>query len=221
MRFRTAVAAKRRAGGVALVCAAFAWGHFGERLTPAAAASPCVPAQLAGICRCGEELAGPRQPLPRTLGGVALGTARSDLEFRWGGLACHPGARELDVCRLSRGGDPEIYLFRDRVVSLAQQLPVPTEPLKLLDSFVRRHGVPTLKGHTERDRMGRLHEIFGWKDAETLEALRFVWAPEPPEGGGRRLQSVILTVWDRAAYTRWEREQTPPCPAPSPAGPAI
>lgn len=166
-------------------------------VVPSAAASPAVTPNT------------PSEALPRGLSNVTLGMSRQAVEEQLGALTCHRNPGGFDVCTGSRPAVPdvaglEVYLYRDRVLSLTGQAPASAAPLDQIDGFMRRFGKPSLNGLTETDRLGRLHEIYGWKDEHSIYSVRFVWEETPREP--RRLAATMVTVWDRPAYDEWAQD---------------
>jgi hypothetical protein len=148
------------------------------------------------------------QALPRAVGEVALGMARSEVESNVGRLSCHENAEGFDVCRPT---DPargerglEVFLYHDKVISLAREIPPPEDVWSHLEELNGRYGKPSLNGLTERDRSGRLHEVYGWRDGSSLYSVRFIWQESVTQP--RRLIGTAVTLWDRQAYAAWEKD---------------
>jgi hypothetical protein len=86
-----------------------------------------------------------------------------------------------------------------------------------LNALIDRFGRPSLSGLRERDKSGRLHEIYGWKDDNSLYSVRFMWreaANAEPE-----LLGTVIALWDRKGYQQWEAEaqqRTRPTPEEEP-----
>jgi hypothetical protein len=203
------------------VLAAVALAVLGWQSAPLAAAAPPTSPPAAAPTAVPSPAA--FEPLPRAAAGVGLGMRRAEVQAQLGNLTCHDNPAGFQVCNGSPAGGAaarnlEVYFHRGRVLSLAYDEAVPSDAWTLLDALVRRHGTPTLSGLTERDQQGRLHEIYGWRDAQTLCSLRFVWEEQGPNP--RRLTATTVTVWDRKAYEAWEREQ-PRREAPGGATPAL
>jgi len=158
------------------------------------------------------------EALPRTVGAVGLRMSRTAVEGALGPLTCHDSPDGFEVCRATdpnRGESTlELFFVHGEVVSLAYEIPAPADVLSHLESLTKRHGKPSLSGLTERDRDGRLHETYGWKDDKSLYSIRFVWHEEPSKP--RRLGGTVVTLWDREAYGAWERSRvrTPPASTP-------
>ena len=169
---------------------------------------PATPTQVPLAAVPALATAPPREGLPRVVGAVKLGMGRPDVEGQLGGLDCHPTPDGLDVCRpkdAARGeGGLEVYFYHDAVISLAYEIPLPRDVFGHLEALSQRYGNPSLKGLTERDRTGRLHEVYGWRDTDSLYSIRFVY--EESETQPRRLAGATVTLWDRAAYAAWEKD---------------
>jgi hypothetical protein len=147
--------------------------------------------------------------LPRSVAGVTLGMSRSAAEAKLGHLTCHPGKAGCDVCDPDNetGGDIhhlQLYLHRDEVISVSYEEPAPANPSDLLNHLIERYGSPSLSGMRERDKSGRLHEIYGWKDDQSLYSVRFMWRDAP--GESRELLATTIALWDRKGYQVWESE---------------
>ncbi len=148
-------------------------------------------------------------PLPRTVGDIALGMPRAAVEQRLGKLTCHENPNGFDVCGAAANAEAqrqklEIFFFRGAVVSLAHELPTTGDVWSQLAPLLTRYGNPSLNGLRERDRDGRLHEVYGWKDKETLYSIRFVWKEESDRE--RQLVGTTVTLWDRQGYADWEND---------------
>jgi hypothetical protein len=149
------------------------------------------------------------EPLPRQVAEVALGMPHAEVEHILGQLECNPRPAGYTVCTGGKGtGDQvsnlEIFLYHDHVLSLSYGAPVPGDAWTYLESFVTTYGEPSLKGLTEHDSNGRLHEIYGWKDDTTIYSVRLIWVEEAPNP--RQFAGVAITLWDRAAYLDWEKD---------------
>jgi len=154
------------------------------------------------------------EPLPRALDDIALGMPRPAVEQHLGALTCHTNADGLDVCQAAAGeaGKLNIFFHRGAVVSLARDVPGTGDAWSQLESLMSQYGNPALNGLRERDRDGRLHEVYGWKDRETLYSVRFVWKEDAD--AGRRLVGTTVTLWDRKGYADWESDPTHQQPPP-------
>jgi hypothetical protein len=152
--------------------------------------------------------------LPRTVDSLALSMSRTAVEAQIGALDCHDSDDDVHVCRpqdAARGRQElEIYFFRDTVVSIAYEIPPPAEVWSHLEALTHQYGNPSLNGMTQRDVRNRLHEIYGWRDLQTIYSTRFVWAESPPP---RHVVGTVVTIWDRAAYAAWEDEKARHVPA--------
>jgi hypothetical protein len=161
---------------------------------------------------------GALEALPRAVGTVALKMTRHEVESQLGSLACHHNAEGFQVCRAAdpKRGEPglEVFLYRSQVISLAHEVPSPKEVWSYIETLTARYGKPVLNGMTERDRSGRLHEVYGWRDRHSLYSVRFVWQEAPT----RNLNGAAITLWDREAYGAWEKDsarrstELPPTP---------
>jgi hypothetical protein len=150
-----------------------------------------------------------REALPRAVGAVTLRMARAQVEQHVGALACrnHPDGFEVCTVKDSARAAPELEVFfhHREVISLAYTTPAAEEVWTQLEALTKRYGTPSLKGLTERDRSGRLHEIYGWRDPQSLYSVRFIWQDDPAQP--RRLLATGVTLWDREAYAAWEAER--------------
>lgn len=146
--------------------------------------------------------------LPRAVDTVTLSMPRGAVEQQIGALECHNSDDGVEVCRpkdASRGrSELEVFFYRDAVVSIAYEIPPPPELWSHLEALNNQYGKPSLNGMTQRDVRNRLHEIYGWRDAQTIYSTRFVWAEAPPP---RHVVTTVITIWDRAAYAAWEDEK--------------
>lgn len=152
--------------------------------------------------------AGKSPALPRAVGEVALRMKRSEVLDRIGDLSCYESIQGFEVCRpvdRTRGERGlEVFLYRDEVISLAYEVRAPKEVWTYLEELNGRYGKPSLNGLTERDRNGRLHELYGWRDGSSLYSVRFIWQESANQA--RRLIGTSITLWDRQGYAAWERE---------------
>lgn len=146
--------------------------------------------------------------LPRAVDTVTLSMARSAVEAQIGTLECHDSDDGVEVCRpkdKTRGrSELEVFFYRNAVVSIAYEVPPPPELWSHLEALNNQYGKPSLNGMTQRDVRNRLHEIYGWRDNQTIYSTRFVWAESPPP---RHVVTTVITIWDRAAYAAWEDEK--------------
>jgi hypothetical protein len=168
--------------------------------TPAAAAVPPAPPVK-------------HEPLPRSVAGVTLGMDRDAVEATLGHLTCHPGKAGCEVCDPDRKEDGgairhlQVYLNHGQVISVSYDGPAPANALDALNQLIDRFGSPALSGVRERDQTGRLHEIYGWKDEQSLYSVRFMW--HDGEAEGRELLGTATALWDRKGYQLWESETLP------------
>jgi len=150
-----------------------------------------------------------KEALPREIGGVSLGMDRLAVIEKIGALTCHDNPQGIEVCTGERQPATsvkgfEIYMYREKVLSLAYEEAANGDAWTYLDGLLRRFGEPTLKGLADRDRQDRLHEVYGWRDDDTLYSARFIWeeiAPNP-----RKLVGTAVAIWDRKAYEAWEKD---------------
>jgi hypothetical protein len=165
----------------------------------------------------------PHQALPRSVAGIALGMTRSAAEAKLGHLTCHPSKAGCEVCDPDTDPGVEIhhlqlYLHRDQVISVSYEGPPPANALDALTQLIDRYGSPSLSGIRERDQSGRLHEIYGWKDEQSLYSVRFMWRDAAAEG--RELLGTATALWDRKGYQLWESETQPHGEPPAKSGDA-
>jgi len=157
------------------------------------------------------------EPLPRTVAGVTLGMSRAVAETQLGHLTCHPSRAGCEVCdpdKKEEGGDIrhlQVYLNHDQVISVSYEGPAPANAFDALNQLIDRFGSPALSGVRERDQSGRLHEIYGWKDEQSLYSVRFMWrdAEADAKAEGRELLGTATALWDRKGYQLWESETLP------------
>ncbi len=152
------------------------------------------------------------EALPRSVMGVSLEMSRADAEGTLGPLTCHENKAGFQVC----SGAPqqpddvrrlELYLHHEHVISVSYESPAPKNAGDALNGLIDRYGQPSLSGHRERDRSGQLHEIYGWKDDQSLCSVRFIW--KDTEGGNSELVGTATALWDRNGYQQWEAESKP------------
>jgi len=148
-----------------------------------------------------------REALPRSVSDVALGMSHAEIQQSLGKLTCEdkPAGHELCTGTHNTGTTArnlEVFFYQKRVFSLSYEAATPDNIWSYLDSRMAAYGEPVLKGLTERDRQGRLHEIYGWKDEATIYSVRFIWEDE--EEDQRSLSTVAIAIWDREAYLEWE-----------------
>jgi hypothetical protein len=152
------------------------------------------------------------EALPRSVAGITLGMTRAAAETKLGHLTCHPGKAGCEVCDPDRDPGAEmhhlqLYLHHDQVISVSYEEPPPADASEALNQLIYRYGSPSLSGIRERDQAGRLHEIYGWKDDQSLYSVRFMW--RDPETEGRELLGTATALWDRKGYQLWESETQP------------
>ncbi len=170
---------------------------------------PNVP-QAASDGQAGTPLAAVRhESLPRAIVGVSLGMSLADAEARLGKLSCHDAASGCRVCTGAREQIDEVahlqlYIHHDRVISLSYDGVTPSSARTWLDSLIERYGHPSLSGVRERDTSGRLHEVYGWKDEQSLYSVRLIWQDNEP--GIPALVGTAIAMWDRKGYQQWEAD---------------
>lgn len=203
------------AGAIAL--AMLAWGCRGEEAArPAVSTSTTSPAPSTAAPVLPTEPE--REPLQKALGALALGMTAADAEAKLGPLTCRDTKELYRICSPASAVAPDVtavefYLFHDRVIAITYERPEVRSAWEFLDHCIERYGRPSLSGVNERDRTGRLHEIYGWKDDTSLYSVRFVWVDAPT--GARELSTTVIALWDRKAYEEWEAERQPQRPAPA------
>lgn len=159
-----------------------------------------------------------RDALPRSVAGITLGMTRAAAEGKLGHLTCHAGKAGCEVCDPDKeqGSDIhhlQLYLHHDQVISVSYEGAAPANVWDTLNQLIDRYGNPALSGARERDQTGRLHEIYGWRDDQSLYSVRFMWKDASAEG--RELLGTATALWDRKGYLLWESEAQPPgTPAP-------
>ena len=161
--------------------------------------------------------------LPRSVGGITLGMTRAAAEGTVGHLTCHPGKAGCEVCdpEKEQAGDIhhlQLYLHHDQVISVSYEGAAPANVWDTLNQLIDRYGNPSLSGVRERDQTGRLHEIYGWKDDQSLYSVRFMW--KDAAGEDRELLGTATALWDRKGYLLWESETQPPGAPPPKSGDA-
>lgn len=147
--------------------------------------------------------------LPRSVAGVRLGMTVSQAEAKLGALSCRNSKAGYRLCKGGRPSAPdvrnlELYVVHDHVISVSYDRPVPSSAWDVLSTLIDRYGRPSLSGVREHDKQGRLHEIYGWKDARSMYSVRFVW--RDPESEHPQLEAVATALWDRKGYDQWEAE---------------
>jgi hypothetical protein len=150
-----------------------------------------------------------REALPRSVAGITLGMSATEAEGQLGPLTCHAKRAGYKVCSGTKQPSPEfgnlqLYLVHDRVVSVSYETPAPASMWDALNGLIDRYGRPSLSGLRERDTSGRVHEIYGWKDDNSLYSVRFMW--RLAENAEPELLGTAITLWDRKAYQQWEAE---------------
>jgi len=149
------------------------------------------------------------EALPRSVGDITLGMSATDAEGKLGKMVCHTHRAGFQVCS---GTNPpskdlrnlQLYIVHDYVVSVSYESLAPASMRETVNGLIERYGHPSLSGLRERDKSGRLHEIYGWKDDNSLYSVRFMWrkaAKAEPE-----LLGTVIALWDRKGYQQWEAE---------------
>ena len=149
------------------------------------------------------------EALPRSVGDITLGMSATDAEGKLGKMVCHTHRAGFQVCS---GTNPpskdlrnlQLYIVHNYVVSVSYESPAPASMWETMNGLIERYGHPSLSGLRERDKSGRLHEIYGWKDDNSLYSIRFMWreaANPKPE-----LLGAVIALWDRKGYQQWEAE---------------
>ncbi len=159
----------------------------------------------------------PTEPLPRAVGDVTLGASLADVQAKLGALDCHDNPEGFRVCspKAAPPGTPrnlEVFLFHDHVVSLAHENDTGPDVWNYVRALMARFGTPSLNGARNQDNRGRTHEIYGWKDEQSLYSVRFIWDSDTAD---RRLTATTITLWDRKAYRQWEEQKKSAQPAPA------
>jgi hypothetical protein len=149
------------------------------------------------------------EALPRSVAGITLGMSATEAEDKLGKLICHANRAGYQVCAGTNQPTGEfrnlqLYLVHDRVVSVSYESPAPTSMWDALNALIDRYGRPSLSGLRERDTSGRLHEIYGWKDDNSLYSVRFMW--REAESAEPELVGTAIALWDRKGYQQWEAE---------------
>ncbi|MFI5366822.1 MAG: hypothetical protein ACHQ4J_14500 [Candidatus Binatia bacterium] len=152
------------------------------------------------------------EALPRIVLGISLAMSRADAEGKLGPLTCHENKAGFQVCggavpQTSDVSHLELYLHHEHVISVSYDSPAPKNAWDALNGLIDRFGQPSLSGLRERDQSGRLHEIYGWKDEQSLYSVRFIW--KETEAGQSELVGATIALWDRKGYEQWEAEAKP------------
>ena len=133
----------------------------------------------------------------------------TEAEGKLGKLICHANRAGYQVCSGTRQPSEEfhnlqLYLVHDRVVSVSYESPPPASMWDALNALIDRYGRPSLSGLRQRDKTGRVHEIYGWKDDDSLYSIRFMWRETP--NAEPELLGTVVALWDRKGYQQWEAE---------------
>jgi hypothetical protein len=191
---------------VALAVLAVALAACGQSQSPPPRSTPTVARAAPTSPPASPEA---RALLPRDVAGVELGTSIAAAQSKLGALDCHDNPQGFRVCvpKTPPADAPnklEVYLVHDTVVSLSYHSDIGTNVWDFLNGLMKRYGHPSVNGIHEKDKQGRVHEIYGWKDDRTLFSVRFIWSGE---GADRKLTSTAITSWDRKSYNEWEAER--------------
>lgn len=184
-----------------------------------------TPAEHAAAAASTPQVSPHYEALPRAVAGVSLGVSRTDAEAALGPLSCRDTPAGYQLCTSAQEHIDdvthlELYIHHQRVISLSYEGATPADAWALLDRLTERYGRPSLSGVRKRDQKGRLHEVYGWKDEQSLYSVRFIW--QETESGTRDLVGTAISLWDRKGYQQWEAEtqQTPPPATREPNEPA-
>jgi hypothetical protein len=196
-----------RAG--ALACGLLLLLYCGCHSRESPSQQPTPGAQSAVSAAAATPTAPHHEALPRSVGDITLGMSARDAEGKLGKLVCHTHRAGYQVCS---GTNPpskdlrnlQLYIVHDYVVSVSYESPAAASMLETVNGLIERYGHPSLSGLRQRDESGRLHEIYGWKDDNSLYSIRFTW--RETENGGAELVSTVIALWDRKGYQQWEDE---------------
>jgi hypothetical protein len=133
----------------------------------------------------------------------------SEAEGHLGHLSCHDNQAGYRVCKGEKEAatdvrNLELYVAHDRVISVSYESSASSSAFEALNHLIDRYGRPSLSGVRERDTTGRLHEIYGWKDDDSLYSVRFMW--RDTEADQPELIGIVTALWDRKGYQQWEAE---------------
>lgn len=176
---------------------------------PSSAPAPEAAAAPENRAPAAQPASAPREPLPREAGGLSLGITQEDAAAKLGKLDCHENPQGFRVCvpTAAPPGAPsklEVYVVHDRIVSLSYESDIGPNVWDFLNGLITRYGAPSLNGTNERDKQGRTHEIYGWKDDQSIYSVRFIWQGDE---GSRQLSSTAIALWDRKVFQQWEDEK--------------
>ena len=205
------------------VCALLLLGCCGCHSSESPSQQPVAADHVAESSAAATPTSTPHEALPRSVAGITLGMSATEAEGKLGKLICHANRAGYQVCNGTKQPSEEfhnlqLYLVHDRVVSVSYESPAPASMWDALNALIDRYGRPSLSGLRERDKTGRLHEIYGWKDDNSLYSVRFMWreaANAEPE-----LLGTVIALWDRKGYQQWEAEakqRNQPTPEEEPA----
>jgi hypothetical protein len=163
------------------------------------------------------------EALPRSVGDITLGMSATAAEGKLGKLVCHTHRAGYRVCNGTNQPGKDIrnlqlYIVHDYVVSVSYESLAPASMLETVNGLIERYGHPSLRGLRQRDKSGRLHEIYGWKDDNSLYSIRFMW--REAKNAERELVGTVIALWDRKGYQQWEAEakrRNQPTPEDEPA----
>jgi hypothetical protein len=205
-----------------LLCAVLLVGCCACRSSESPAQQSAATGQTAESSTSATPTSTQHEALPRTVAGITLGMSAAEAEGRLGKLICHANRAGFQVCNGTKQPSEEfhnlqLYLVHDRVVSVSYESPAPASMWDTLNGLIDRYGRPSLSSLRERDKTGRVHEIYGWKDDNSFYSVRFMWrqgANAEPE-----LVGTVIALWDRQSYQQWEAEskqRTQPAPERQP-----
>jgi hypothetical protein len=209
----------------ALVCALFLFGCCSCHSSEPPSQEPAAPAEQATqSSAAATPTAILHEALPRAVADITLGMSATEAEAKLGKLICHANRAGFQVCSGTKQPSEEfhnlqLYLVHGRVVSVSYERPAPASMWDTLNALIDRYGRPSLSGLRERDKTGRVHEIYGWKDDNSLYSIRFMWRETP--NAEPELLGTVIALWDRKGYQQWEAEakqRNPPTPEEEEAG---
>jgi hypothetical protein len=172
------------------------------------AAAPATPQAISPVSH---------ESLPRAIAGVSLGMSLTEAEARLGHLDCHNNQAGYRVCKGEKAAadvqNLELYVAHERVISVSYETAASSNAWDELNHLIDRFGRPSLSGVRERDTTGRLHEIYGWKDDDSLYSVRFMW--RDTDADQPQLVGIVTALWDRKGYQQWEAETHQPGAPPT------
>ena len=191
------------------VCALLLMGCWGCHSSEPPSQQPAPADRVAAASPAATPTSTQRQALPRSVGDITLGMSAIDAEGKLGKLVCHTHRAGYQVCS---GTNPpskdlrnlQLYIVHDYVVSVSYEGATAANVRETVNGLIERYGHPSLSGLRERDKTGRLHEIYGWKDDNSLYSVRFMW--REAENAEPELIGTVIALWDRKGYQQWEAE---------------